>query len=115
MNIYDTRTTRNAIDDGRVLIDFQLPISSNPDLDYLLGQIAEALQLSQTQYDKAQSHYRSVGEWLGGPGSPLAAFAPRIYAQVAMALATTVRPYGRVEYDIDSVFELISWPGTAMD
>lgn len=95
--------------------DFALwPQSSNPDLDYLLAQVAEDLQLTETHYRTAKSRYEAVGRWLGDPGSPFAKLQPKIYPQGSMALGTTVKPYGRLEYDLDLVFEVNGWTSAAM-
>jgi hypothetical protein len=87
--------------------------SANPELDYLLGQVAEDIQLSSTQYDKAKTHYGAVGDWLAAPGSSLADARPRLYPQGSMALGTTVSPWGRVEYDLDIVCEVAAGEWTA--
>lgn len=82
--------------------------SAHPELDFLLAQVAEDIQLSPTQYQKAVEHYRAVGEWLAAPGSPLALAKPRIFPQGSMALGTTTSPWGRVEHDVDLVCEVSS-------
>ncbi len=89
--------------------------SENPDLEYLLAQVAEAVQLTPTQYTDAEKRYRTVGEWLGAPGSPLEDLAPTIYAQGSMALGTTVRPRGKVEHDLDLVCQVRRASMSAMD
>lgn len=70
----------------------------NADLDFLLAQVAKALQLTRDQYALAAEHYGAVADWLGGTGSVLAPFRPWIYPQGSMALETTVRPRMREEY-----------------
>lgn len=89
-------------------------VASNPDLDYLLAQVAEAVQLTNDQYNRATGHYEAVGDWLAAPGGPLAAFAPTIYPQGSMRLGTTVKPRGEVEYDLDFVCEVRGGAWTAM-
>ncbi|MGK2934015.1 MAG: nucleotidyltransferase domain-containing protein [Gemmatimonadaceae bacterium] len=88
--------------------------STNVDLDYLLSQVAEALQLSPTQFGLMEQHYRSVAEFLAHPTSPLARFRPRIYPQGSAALETTVRPLLREEYDLDFVCEMLPSGKTAL-
>lgn len=87
--------------------------SAHPDLDFLLGQVAEDIQLSPTRYQKAVEHYEAVGKWLAAPESQLALFRPRVFAQGSMALGTTVSPWGRVEYDVDLVCEVTGGQWTA--
>jgi hypothetical protein len=75
-------------------------------IDSLLAKLCVLLQLTQTQHDAAERSYKAVGGWLGGDGSPLAIIEPEMYPQGSMALGTTVRPRGRVEYDLDFVFQV---------
>lgn len=86
----------------------------NPDLDFLLEEVARALQLTPDQYRLAGEHYAAVAEWLGAPGSPLAAYRPWIYPQGSMALETTVRPLTQEEYDLDLVCEMLRTGMTAL-
>ncbi|ATB49883.1 nucleotidyltransferase [Corallococcus macrosporus] len=90
-------------------------LSANPSLDYLLAQVAEAVQLTTTQYTKATEHYEAVARWLEADDSLLAKLSPRIYPQGSMALETTVKPRGEVEYDLDLVCQMSHSPGSAMD
>jgi len=75
-------------------------------LSQLFGQVCEGLQLTPTQHDSAVKKYSAAGDWLGGPGSPLESLATAIYPQGSMALGTTVRPFGKIEYDLDLIFEV---------
>ena len=63
-------------------------------------------ELTPTEFRNAEEKYRAVGRWLAAPGSSLAIFAPEVYPQGSMLLGTTVRPYGRSEYDLDLVCQL---------
>jgi hypothetical protein len=83
-----------------------LRVEANPDLDYLLAQVAESLQLTRSQVELMTQNYESVSDWLAAPGSPLARWRPRIYPQGSVAIQTTVRPLERDEYDLDFVCEL---------
>ena len=91
-----------------------LQTSAAIDLDFLLEKIVEELQLTPTQYQDAVQKYRALGDWLQAPESPLAAMMPFIYAQGSMALQTTLKPRGRVEYDLDAVCELQTSLSSAM-
>jgi hypothetical protein len=66
------------------------------------------LELTPTQYKDAEQRYGAVGKWLLDTGSPLAIYDPEIYPQGSMLLGTTVRPQGRIEYDLDLVCQLHS-------
>ena len=89
--------------------------AANADLDYLLAQVARALQLTPEQYALAVEHYQAVAGWLAASGSPLAPFKPWIYPQGSMALETTVRPRSREEYDLDLVCQMLSTGMTALE
>jgi hypothetical protein len=71
----------------------------------LLTKICNALQLTDSQFGLAERSNNAVGEWLGGDHR-FDGLHPRIYAQGSMSLQTTVRPRGRVEYDLDLIFEI---------
>lgn len=82
------------------------PVLPQMRVDELLEHIAEALQLTPTQYESAAEKYGAVGRWLAAPESPLYSLQPVIYPQGSMALQTTVKPLRRMEYDLDLVCEV---------
>jgi hypothetical protein len=84
-------------------------------LDHLLSEIVVALQLTDTQIARMESAYKTIGAWLEHPGSPLAIYRPLIYGQGSAAIGTTVRPWGRTEFDLDFVLEVAFFPGTPME
>jgi hypothetical protein len=92
-----------------------LQTSALMDLDFLLTKITEDLQLTPTQYDNAVEKYGAVAKWVQAPNSALAYLAPDIYPQGSMALRTTLRPRGRVEYDLDLVCEMKPTSLSAME
>lgn len=75
-------------------------------LDQLLGYSCRELQLSASNYEAADRHYRAVGEWLAAKDSPLHSFRPVIYPQGSFRIGTTVYPIGRNEHDLDFVCEM---------
>jgi hypothetical protein len=77
------------------------------ELDEVVTEVCRTLQISDSQFELAQEHYRTVGDWLSREGSPLAQMEPRIYPQGSMALRTTVRPRDREEFDLDFVLEVV--------
>lgn len=74
-------------------------------LDSILEGICQKLQLSLTQYELANQHYKAVGEWLDQPNTILASFKPIIYPQGSLPMGTTNKPLGRDEYDLDFICE----------
>ena len=79
-----------------------ITVSANRELDALLEEVCAALQITQTQYEQAVTHYEAVGNWLSEDPF-LSALVPRIFPQGSMRLQTTVRPWRYIEYDLDLV------------
>lgn len=75
-------------------------------LDDVLFRVCQILQLSATQYQKAEAHYNAICKWLDAPDSMLARFRPQLYPQGSVALGTTVKPQFGDEYDVDLVCQL---------
>jgi hypothetical protein len=84
-------------------------------LDRLFEEICECVQLTDTQFELAQSHYYAVGEWLAADESPLAIYKPWIYPQGSARHKTTVKPIARQEHDVDLVCHLDLPCGTFSD
>ena len=79
-----------------------------PEIGYLLNEIAQSLDISNTLFEDAEKKYRAVGSWLGEGDSPLAKFTPEIYPQGSFLLGTVIKPLSdEDEYDIDLVFRLL--------
>jgi len=73
----------------------------------LLENLADSIDISESQYKKAEDHYMSVGQWLAEKDSPLAPYNPDIYPQGSFRLGTVVKPItDQDEYDIDLVCQL---------
>jgi hypothetical protein len=83
-----------------------VPASRVQWLDRHLTRICTLSELTPTEFRNAEEKYRAVGRWLAAPGSLLATFDPDVYPQGSMLIGTTVRPYGRSEYDLDLVCQL---------
>lgn len=90
-------------------------VTPNTDLDFLLAEVARALQLTPEQHALAVKHYKAIADWLGAGDSPLARYKPWIYPQGSMALETTVHPLSREEYDLDLVCQMLVSGVTAME
>jgi len=83
-----------------------VPASRVQWLDRHLTRICTLSELTPTEFRNAEEKYRAVGRWLAAPGSLLAIFDPDVYPQGSMLTGTTLRPYGRSEYDLDLVCQL---------
>ncbi len=68
----------------------------------LLREIAESLDLNETQKQQAEDSYAAVAKVLAESGNPLLENA-KIYPQGSFRLGTSVKPLGREEFDLDFV------------
>ncbi len=68
----------------------------------LLREIAESLELTETQKKDAEKRYLAVANVLAESGNPLLEYA-KIYPQGSFRLGTSVKPLGREEFDLDFV------------
>ena len=84
-------------------------------LDFLLAEIVIALQLTDSQIARMESAYEAIGAWLERADSPLAIYRPLVYPQGSGAIGTTVRPWLRIEFDLDFVLEVAFFPGSPME
>jgi hypothetical protein len=71
--------------------------SSNRELDEILDLLGLSVQLTKTQFDRAETSYYAVAEWLRAPDSLVRVFGPEIFAQGSLRLDTTVRPLSYTE------------------
>jgi hypothetical protein len=72
----------------------------------ILESICVKLQITDTQFNQANQHYKAVGELLSKPGSRVGRYSPHIYPQGSLRLDTTVKPQGQNEFDLDAVCKL---------
>ena len=79
-----------------------------PQIDEYLESICEKLQLPPSKYKLAEDRYVTVAQWLGAEGSQLASFRPLIYPQGSFLIGTTTQPFGRKEFDLDFVCQLMA-------
>lgn len=81
-------------------------------LDELLLEVTRAIQLPPERRDYAKRLYARLATWLERPGGRLSGFRVLVYAQGSQAIDTTNQPWGRAEFDLDSVVELGWFGGT---
>lgn len=84
----------------------------NIPIEEFLTQIATELDISETDFKKAEAHYIAIADWLGGEGSLIAVNKPNIYPQGSFRLGTVVKPIGIDEYDVDLVCQLEMSPSS---
>ena len=56
----------------------------------LLADVAIRIQLSRTDYRKAEERYETLGNWIDRRGSPLEGRVQLVYAQGSMAIGATI-------------------------
>ncbi len=84
-----------------------MSVATQHELGILLRNIAESLDISDTQYKEAIQHYEVIGKFLNEEDSPIAQYGPEIYSQGSFRLGTMIKPITDTEeYDIDLVCEL---------
>src|SRR5436309_1157742 len=82
--------------------------SANHELDEILDLIGFVLQLTQPQFEDAESKYHAVSGWLNAENSALLLYRPEIFTQGSMRLDTTLRPLSYTEFDLDLVCRMIA-------
>jgi hypothetical protein len=94
--------------------------ATRPDVDAILTHVAESLDISPTDYERAVRSYGAVGKWLKdgfqNGAYPESAEEPSIYPQGSINLGTIVRPIKEgkeSDFDVDLVCKLRVSP-TAM-
>ena len=81
-------------------------VLTNP-VDLLLADVAIRVQLSQTDYNKAASRYRTINDWIERDGSQLKDRVELFYPQGSMAIGATIASKLRTdEFDIDVIAQL---------
>ena len=68
----------------------------------ILEEISEAIDLTETQFERALRAYNAVGEWISKSQDPLLTKV-EVYPQGSVALKTVVRPIGQDEFDVDLI------------
>lgn len=76
-------------------------------LDLLLADVAIRIQLSASDYGKAEERYQSLGAWIDRADSPLAGRVQLTYTQGSMAIGATIASrLSTDEHDVDFVVQL---------
>ncbi|MFC3230362.1 nucleotidyltransferase [Marinibaculum pumilum] len=82
--------------------------------DMLLADVAIRIQLSPTDYGKAEQHYQALADWIDRPGSPLEGLVELVYAQGSMAIGATIASRLTTdEFDADAIAQLSLSPDVA--
>ena len=74
----------------------------------LLAEIAELLELTDTQFSNIKSSYEAVAMWLTKQGEEIKKYGSvEIFPQGFVGLGTVVKPLRGEEYDVDMVLLII--------
>lgn len=68
----------------------------------VLEEICQELELTPSQFDRARQAYEAVARWLSESDDPLLA-GIFVYLHGSGALGTSIKPIGRMEFDIDLI------------
>ena len=72
-----------------------------------LSVISESIEIPDSAYDRAESRYNDLGEWLGRPESTVQDYDPEVFPQGSFLLGTVTRPSNDDgEYDLDLAVKL---------
>lgn len=84
-----------------------LSSSQGKQLNETLESFSNALDISETHFDKAVARYQSLGEWLGREKSTVRDLSPQVYSQGSFCLGTVIKPISDDDdYDLDVVIEV---------
>ena len=72
----------------------------------LLVEICEDLAPTKEQFQRARAAYEAVATWIAGSDDPLLA-STLVYLHGSGGLGTTIKPIGRMEFDIDLICLLL--------
>lgn len=82
------------------------PPLSEP-VDVLLADVAIRIQLSRSDYRKAEQRYETLGDWIDREGSPLEGRVQLVYPQGSMASGSTIASRLTTdEHDVDFIAQL---------
>jgi Second Messenger Oligonucleotide or Dinucleotide Synthetase domain len=82
--------------------------------DVLLADVSIRIQLSRTDYRKAEERYHTLSEWIDREDSPLTGRVELVYPQGSMAIGATIASRATTdEHDVDFIAQLALPPGTA--
>ena len=77
-----------------------------------LDAICVSLEPTDAQYEKAQKHYETIGQFLQDENGEesLSKYKPSVYPQGSMRIRTAIRPNNGNEFDVDVVCEFQEQP-----
>jgi hypothetical protein len=77
-------------------------------MDDLLDRMAEEIQLDKTRYQRMLEHYEAVKNWIESDEKFFKPFKYDVYPHGSVRILTTVKPFGREEFDLDIAIHLMA-------
>jgi hypothetical protein len=75
---------------------------TNTTTNRIIGEIAGAIDIPASAYEKAEARYKDLAQWFGRKEARCHAFNPHIHSQGSFRLGTVIRPVNDDgEYDLD--------------
>ena len=75
-------------------------------MDDLLDKMAAAVQLDQSRYVRMKQHYEAVKNWIEADEKFFKPYKYDVYPHGSVRILTTVKPFGRDEFDLDIAIHL---------
>jgi hypothetical protein len=75
-------------------------------MDDLLDKMAAAVQLDQSRYARMKQHYEAVKNWIEADEKFFKPYKYDVYPHGSVRILTTVKPFGRDEFDLDIAIHL---------
>lgn len=72
-------------------------------MDHLLNEMAKALQLDETRYNRMIVSYEAIKKWIEGDELFFKPYKYEVYPHGSVRVFTTVKPIGKLEFDLDIV------------
>lgn len=85
-----------------------LPEKKQRKFELLLNEMAEALQLDDSRYDRMKSTYEALKKWLEADELFFKPFKYEVYPHGSVRTGTTVKPIATDEFDLDVALHLKS-------
>ncbi|MCB8954764.1 MAG: nucleotidyltransferase [Ardenticatenales bacterium] len=80
---------------------------ASDDLRKIFQNLTDWLDISATHFERAETRYKAIGDWLSRPASVVAIYDPEIFPQGSFSLGTVIKPAtNEEEYDIDLVCKI---------
>lgn len=77
-------------------------------MDDLLDRMAQEIQLDKTRYQRMIEHYEAVKNWIESDEKFFKPYKYDVYPHGSVRILTTVKPFGREEFDLDIAIHLLT-------